>query len=1160
MNASCDIITVFSESNLCYLNESIESIINQSRQDWIFHLISDCYENTARSVIQEFQRDKRIRIYRTESRLSLLDAISRIYDQLETGIILMQNPEDVSLPHRVETSLRALSNHSVDVFSASMLQFIDKSHLQNESLIQELESNPIIIPGIMKPAPPLSAIIPETLAARKTVFKNCKSEINSRLHSSNTFYEHLQMNHVIQQSTDVVAMHRLFEFDSNHNKGNNPHLFSQSRRSQTVYHAPGNKKVHVRDRTTRRLNNRSWEVEEDKVTMPDSTSFSSKIRVGYIYPNWTLGGTGRTVFSLMNNRPTGIEFTGMAIKSSQLFNADGQRRCGIHVWCGESQPPNPENYPGVRFVNDFQAACQILIDQSDVIILWGFASRTPEFDQVNWRGKPVVVTSHGSCEYTRKLLANLTPYATHFRAVSKIAAEQWGPERYDQVRIMYNGVDLNRITPLRSRDEVRREWGITENDLLLAHIGRLAPDKNPMAVAHAVYSLGHPWKALYVGNGYAEEEIQKEVRELLGDRVIFTGAIEQIGNVFAALDCFLMASPSEGHCQALNEAWAAGVPVVSTRVGAVPELEAEYGSLVVPVPIDPPPKVLATAVKTAISRSNRERIRRAQKMIHSRFTVKNIAQEFSEYIHEIAENWTPPDSKIRSSVNRFSRSKKYSFTIDQIQSETKLDCSVVMTASKPDLIPDALMHIQTIFPEYRELIIATAPSLPQWTLDVIQSLPRCLLIPGTDNRDDAAKVLYQAMDQCTGEWIVHVDDDDLWIKCDKNLVSKLPENTAVVTGGALYCNFHPDLDSQHQLLFGRSISDYRELNTPLNSKTAILPGSFRLTRRSAWESVRNKVPRGFEFNEYALLLCLLHAGYRVEAAHELWGVVRRFHRPGRKYEKLNWPDRYSQILRHLEESNGNTIQAKHLNKELKQTNSIQWTVGMTTAPRKDSTIEQSLKSLTEAGWKHIHIFAEPESNLPQQPSEATLSISVHDSILGAFPNWYLSLTELYLQYPRADAYLLCQDDVIFSQDVRIYLEQSLWPAPEIGVISLYCPSHEHQENNSGFIRITPGWKAWGALAYVFSNPGVREFLSDLTVLNHRHHGPSKGLRNIDSVVGSWCERRQLPYFTHVPTLAQHIGNTSTIWKHNKARGRRRAINYDPLLLKQPDFLPQNDKT
>lgn len=239
-----------------------------------------------------------------------------------------------------------------------------------------------------------------------------------------------------------------------------------------------------------------------------------------------------------------------------------------------------------------------------------------------------------------------------------------------------------------------------------------------------------------------------------------------------------------------------------------------------------------------------------------------------------------------------------------------------------------------------------------------------------------------------------------------------------------------------------------------------------------------------------------------------------------------------------------------------ETAPMNWAVGMTTAPRMNSTLSQSINNLKVAGWAQMRIFAEPGSSIPANILGET-SVSLRDQTLGAFPNWYLGLTELYLDNPHADAYLICQDDIVMIRDTRQYLEECLWPATEIGVVSLYCPSHDHRDDASGFLKVKSGWNTWGALAYIFSNPGVREFLSDLIVLNHRHHGPHQGLRNIDSIVGSWCERRQLPYFVHVPTLTQHIGRSSTIWKNNTNEGRRKAIKYDPrLLLTEPES--QND--
>ena len=214
-----------------------------------------------------------------------------------------------------------------------------------------------------------------------------------------------------------------------------------------------------------------------------------------------------------------------------------------------------------------------------------------------------------------------------------------------------------------------------------------------------------------------------------------------------------------------------------------------------------------------------------------------------------------------------------------------------------------------------------------------------------------------------------------------------------------------------------------------------------------------------------------------------------------------------------------------------------WSVGVTTAPRPVPTLERCLKSLAVAGWSDPHIFAEPEAVIPDGFED--LVVSRRPVTMGAFPNWYLSLTEMVMANPHADAYLLCQDDILLSAGLRQYLDGRLWPAAEVGVVSLYCPRHYTNEDVNGFHEIHEGSGTWGALAYLFPNPSVRALLADPLFTDHRHHGRRQGLRNIDSITGLWCQERGLPYFVHSPSLIQHIGDTSTLWQANNT-GRRRA--------------------
>ncbi len=220
---------------------------------------------------------------------------------------------------------------------------------------------------------------------------------------------------------------------------------------------------------------------------------------------------------------------------------------------------------------------------------------------------------------------------------------------------------------------------------------------------------------------------------------------------------------------------------------------------------------------------------------------------------------------------------------------------------------------------------------------------------------------------------------------------------------------------------------------------------------------------------------------------------------------------------------------------------MNWSVGITTAPRQRATLPETIKSLALAGWDRPRLFCEPDVTIP--PQFRQLPASVRDERLGAFPNWFLALSELLMRYPQADAFLLCQDDVSFCRGIRTYLERVLWPADAIGVVSLFCPSYYGRGKPYGFHREDRGWDTCGAQAYVFPRVSAEVFLTTPQVLAHRRQGPRGGEVNIDSVVGAWCRKVALPYFVHVPSLAQHVGSSSTLYPGAGTFGNRRAADF-----------------
>jgi glycosyltransferase involved in cell wall biosynthesis len=131
----------------------------------------------------------------------------------------------------------------------------------------------------------------------------------------------------------------------------------------------------------------------------------------------------------------------------------------------------------------------------------------------------------------------------------------------------------------------RVEPGHRERPLIVA-VGRLKAPKDFLTLVRALGKLEPgSFDAVIVGEGPDRPRLEDEIRRLgLKDRVRLAGERHDIPELLAAADIFALSSSSEGMPVSVLEAMAAGLPVVASRVGGVPEqvVERETGVLVAP--------------------------------------------------------------------------------------------------------------------------------------------------------------------------------------------------------------------------------------------------------------------------------------------------------------------------------------------------------------------------------------------------------------------------------------------------------------------------------------------------------------------------------------------------------------------------------------------------
>lgn len=177
---------------------------------------------------------------------------------------------------------------------------------------------------------------------------------------------------------------------------------------------------------------------------------------------------------------------------------------------------------------------------------------------------------------------------SHHERAAGLSARVGKPSQY---RVIHNGVDAEHFARERRRVPGR---------VLL--IGRLSRAKRPdvaLRVLDAVRGRFEEAELYIVGGGPEQDRVRRLVAELgLSTSVHLLGRLDDVADVLATADCLLLTSDWEGCPLAVLEAMAAGVPVVSTSVGGVPELVADGETGLLAPPRDV--RALSAAVERVI--------------------------------------------------------------------------------------------------------------------------------------------------------------------------------------------------------------------------------------------------------------------------------------------------------------------------------------------------------------------------------------------------------------------------------------------------------------------------------------------------------------------------------------------------------------------------------
>jgi glycosyltransferase involved in cell wall biosynthesis len=264
-------------------------------------------------------------------------------------------------------------------------------------------------------------------------------------------------------------------------------------------------------------------------------------------------------------------------------------------------------------------------------------------------GSPVVSHMH-SAPYFRpvraiaavhRTLDNLTArLCARIIAVSDATRDAYVRQGYPAERtvVVHNGIAERSPQNVDSRSGL----GVPPEVPLVGSVGRLCAFKGQRELIEAVSRLGEDVHVVLVGKdieqGGAYEQLLRDEAERLGvaDRIVFAGYRDDVDKLLRSLDVLVLPSWTEGFPVVLLEAMAAGVPVVATSVGGIPELVAdgETGILVEPRDVDG----LTRALNDLLARPDRGRElgRAGAERVRAKFSEAEMTGRVLEIYDEIA--------------------------------------------------------------------------------------------------------------------------------------------------------------------------------------------------------------------------------------------------------------------------------------------------------------------------------------------------------------------------------------------------------------------------------------------------------------------------------------------------------------------------------------------
>jgi len=560
-----------------FVPEAVDSILAQTFQDFEILVIDGGSAAESVAALKDFDRPK-TRVYFREGRHLVGDNRNFGISQAQGKYVCCLDADDMVKPTYFEKALFLLETQGYDLVSTSIRSFGNKSE------VYHLERFPALADMLQGNHVSTCAVFRKDFWTRAGGFQDVGI-------GSNYFYEDWRLwvrfaalgarfANIVEEPLFLYRVHSSQSL-SNQNQG----IPSMERQREAVL-------AFNRDVVTEEAFRASEQNRQVKVKMQDGLV---NLKNGWLKNGWRpapaadvttilialpfllVGGAERLMSEIAAYLIT-RGFRIVVVTTEYVYPVYGDST----AWFERA---TAEIYQLPRFLEPgrWQEFIFYLLETRDISLLWIIGSR------VFYELLPRIKTAHPELKVIDLLFntvghtANNRKYADYFDRIlvenREVAA--WlleAGERPEKVLRIASGVDLETYRPDPGPTCILGDLGIAPGSFVAGFSGRLSEEKAPEVFLEIARGCRADPRLVFLmtGAGPLTDQVRQRIEKMaLGDSLRFLGQVDKVRDYMATYDVLILPSRFDGRPVAVLESLALGVPVIASRVGALPDLVQE---------------------------------------------------------------------------------------------------------------------------------------------------------------------------------------------------------------------------------------------------------------------------------------------------------------------------------------------------------------------------------------------------------------------------------------------------------------------------------------------------------------------------------------------------------------------------------------------------------